>query len=508
MTIKETIEEAKKVGVKDMSWKAWFMIITIISAATVASYYGVNVTMNIDLANRVGSLEGMLSHTINSTFYTLQKPVSYIISTVTSGATTYYCMQNGTSGTLDFWSTNASAVIMASAYANTTIFFKEGNYAIDYLIPVNVSNIHFVGSGWGTQFNVGANGGFNITGTANLFDIEFSNIYFYGVGNSKYMITSAMANNTRIAHFTFSNNRVSNFTYAGTIALNLTNLEVSTIKNNYFYDTRTAFIQLCCVNYHMGNIWISDNVFYLGYHAANENAVRLTTLANDGTYGTIYNIWGTNNQYFAPTTSVTALAWNLTTVDGAMEGVTLTGERTERVQLVWTDGSDTYRIRKVMVTNCFLDSGVYCAGMKMINLDAYTRSAIVSGNQIQLEDNTSYFFMDNYTADAAYANRFDGNQLITSNGALISPSSLTAVRDNIGFITEAWGINTTAADGGTQAHGLAGTPTFVSITSGNTTFTWCAVNTFAATTFKYELQTSVLASATGQTVYWYARYDP
>jgi len=110
MTVSETIEEAKKVGVKDMSWKAWFMIITIISAATVASYYGVNVTMNLDLANRVGSLEGMLSHTINSTFYTLQKQASYIVSTVTSGATTYYCMQNGTSGKLDFWSTNLTLV--------------------------------------------------------------------------------------------------------------------------------------------------------------------------------------------------------------------------------------------------------------------------------------------------------------------------------------------------------------------------------------------------------------
>ena len=143
MTVSETIEEAKKVGVKDMSWKAWFMIITIISAATVASYYGVNVTMNLDLANRVGSLEGMLSHTINSTFYALQKPASYIVSAVTSGGTTYYCMQNGTTGKLDFWSTNASQVInfaLGNLTANRVVSEKvliKGNITLTHSILVS-----------------------------------------------------------------------------------------------------------------------------------------------------------------------------------------------------------------------------------------------------------------------------------------------------------------------------------------------------------------------------------
>jgi len=153
MTIKETIEEAKKVGVKDMSWKAWFMIITIISAATVASYYGVNVTMNLDLANRVGSLEGMLSHTVNSTFYALQKQVSYIISTVTSGGTTYYCMQNGTTGKLDFWSTNASAVL-ANTFGNMTtgaVFLRNGIYNVSTLgsyFNVAGKDITLIGESW------------------------------------------------------------------------------------------------------------------------------------------------------------------------------------------------------------------------------------------------------------------------------------------------------------------------------------------------------------------------
>ena len=115
MTIKETIEEAKKVGVKDMSWKAWFMIVTIISAAAVASYYGVNVTMNIDLNTRLSMVEGLLTQPINSTFYTLQKESNYIVSVVKSGATTYYTLQNGTDSTLQWYSTNKTALHVAAA---------------------------------------------------------------------------------------------------------------------------------------------------------------------------------------------------------------------------------------------------------------------------------------------------------------------------------------------------------------------------------------------------------
>ena len=173
MTIKETIEEAKKVGVKDMSWKAWFMIITIISAATVASYYGVNVTMNIDLANRVGSLEGMLSHTINSTFYALQKQASYIVSVVTSGATTYYCMQNGTTGALDFWSTNAT-VLMQNVFDNMSLtggvlYQKRGVYVYTgdlCIIAGNNAPMIWVGEGpWTSEYAADAS-----NGTVNVFN--------------------------------------------------------------------------------------------------------------------------------------------------------------------------------------------------------------------------------------------------------------------------------------------------------------------------------------------------
>ena len=81
--------------------------------------------------------------------------------------------------------------------------------------------------------------------------------------------------------------------------------------------------------------------------------------------------------------------------------------------------------------------------------------------------------------------------------------------NNIGFVTEAWGTNSTADDGGLQAHGLAGTPNYVFVTSGNTTINCiCSVGSLGATYFTYNLEDDASASLTGQTVYWYAVYTP
>ena len=158
MTIKETIEEAKKVGVQDMSWKAWFMIVTIISAAVVASYYGVNVTMNVDLNTRLSIVEGLLTQPINSTFYTLQKESNYIVSVVKSGATTYYTLQNGTDGTLQWYSTNKTALHVAAAGNLTdggTIFCKNQTWTNTLTLLNTVMVIESYNGTWRTYSNQG-----------------------------------------------------------------------------------------------------------------------------------------------------------------------------------------------------------------------------------------------------------------------------------------------------------------------------------------------------------------
>jgi hypothetical protein len=141
-----------------MSWKAWFMIITIISAATVASYYGVNVTMNIDLNTRLSMVEGLLTQPINSTFYTLQKESNYIVSVVKSGATTYYTLQNGTDGTLQWYSTNKTALHVAAAGNLTdggTIYCKNQTWTNTITLLNTVMVIESYNGTWRTYSNQG-----------------------------------------------------------------------------------------------------------------------------------------------------------------------------------------------------------------------------------------------------------------------------------------------------------------------------------------------------------------
>ena len=150
----------QKIEIKDLknlSWKSWFMLVTLLLAAGLGGGT-VNVMMNVQ--GEVAMIKDSLQHTINSTFYGLQKPASYIVSVVTSGATTYYCMQNGTTGTLDFWSTNASAVINnASENASLvkgSVFIKAGDYNITNPIQI-YNNTKWDGEGYGTHLFLAPN---------------------------------------------------------------------------------------------------------------------------------------------------------------------------------------------------------------------------------------------------------------------------------------------------------------------------------------------------------------
>jgi len=90
----------------------------------------------------------------------LQKSASYIISTVTSGGTTYYCMQNGTTGTLDFWSTNASKVSQFAldnltagrTYAETVVWKGSFDFDTAVVVPDYTTLIRY-----GARFELTAN---------------------------------------------------------------------------------------------------------------------------------------------------------------------------------------------------------------------------------------------------------------------------------------------------------------------------------------------------------------
>lgn len=112
-------------------WQATIMIVLILTASGFAAWGGANVSVNIDLQTRLAQLEDQINIPVNSTVSAMAKTASYIISSHDVGGTTYYCMINGTddrAGRLEFYSTNASAVINA-ALGNSSdygvIYLKE-----------------------------------------------------------------------------------------------------------------------------------------------------------------------------------------------------------------------------------------------------------------------------------------------------------------------------------------------------------------------------------------------
>ncbi len=120
-----------KIDIDKLNLKAWFYIITILLAVGFAAYMGANVNVNVSLEARLNAVEKQLETEFNSSFYGLQKPVSYIISQVGS----YTCMQNGTTGKLEDYSTNASYVIQSAVdslpFSGGKIFVKAGVYVVD-----------------------------------------------------------------------------------------------------------------------------------------------------------------------------------------------------------------------------------------------------------------------------------------------------------------------------------------------------------------------------------------
>lgn len=116
-------------------------------------YDNMNLFQN-QLENIIANLE-TINETLmtewNPTFYGLQKPYSYIISKVDS----YYCMQNGTTGKLDYTSTNFTQVWnFAGANSTTlggTVFVKAGAYSQDSASYMYLySNVTYQGEGYGT----------------------------------------------------------------------------------------------------------------------------------------------------------------------------------------------------------------------------------------------------------------------------------------------------------------------------------------------------------------------
>ena len=510
MTIKETIEEAKKVGVKDMSWKAWFMIITIISAATVASYYGVNVTMNLDLANRVDTLEGMLSHTINSTFYTLQKQASYIISTVTSGATTYYCMQNGTDGTLQWYSTNFSQV-MGFATGNLSsigggIFVRNGDYSADSSIPI-YSGITIQGENkYYTNISMATNDVDLFTNGSNLIShFVIKDLQLYG-RKSAYATDIGCAIKGAFAYSLFQNLNTWRFgTHIWFRDYSTDGAWDNGIKDSYLHSSVSHGVYFGA--YETDNVIENTHIEYAdGVDAA---ALYINgTLATSGGHRFTDDVFDTSyyNVIMNGTVSARFTACNIDQSD--KHGVYIIAQTGKNPANISFMGGKISKASK-LADNTY--SGIYLQGISTGDSNAVESIQIIGVNFLKGGAGTG---LPKYCIEVAGVNERDitiqGNDFRWgySTAPLSAVPTSSIVGNNEGLWMSQSGSNTTATDGGVQLFPatMAFTPTFVFVVSGNSSETVsCAVTSISTAGFTYNLHDDNGTAVTGQTVYWEAK---
>jgi len=110
-----------------------------------------------------------------------------------------------------------------------------------------------------------------------------------------------------------------------------------------------------------------------------------------------------------------------------------------------------------------------------------------------------------YEGGTSNFNIIKDNVLKGCTTKITTTSTTTLVRDNLGYVTENWGV-ATVANNGTITHRLATTPTVVFVTGGQQNVS-VNVNTLGATTFKVTIiNTRTDAVYVGTiTVYWYAK---
>lgn len=124
----------------------WALAISTLYIETQLGIEGVTATM-VELQGILDKLEVE----INSTWYALQKPYSYIASIVSSGGTDYTCLQNGTTGQLEWYNTVPNVPIQSAIDVNdVSIFFRNGIYDLTLGDQLEVTdlNVIMVGEDW------------------------------------------------------------------------------------------------------------------------------------------------------------------------------------------------------------------------------------------------------------------------------------------------------------------------------------------------------------------------
>lgn len=390
---------------------------------------------------------------------------AYIIGLYNS--THYYARNHTGYGTeanegYEFLSDNASYVFQSTidglSSDGGTLFFKVGTYPIDYIITVDDMSITFQGEVssstiWtgGVEFNLGANGGFNITHTSFSSWVNFYDILFYGDGATTNYPAIQYRNPSYFRHSHIERCTFNNFLGSGVPTLDIQNWEQGVIKDSWFIGTAYAHIFYGSYNYDASNVIVENSEF---------------SFSTNNTYGIYLNGTGAlrtyNNHYLGGGTEVYAVG----VYSNAGGGILMTNDRCEYADLFHanTTGTKSSNIhilscgsfvtastsiivdftnveRSSVIDTMFRRGGSTGSpiGIKTRNMGTEGKRSIICNNHFQYSSETWYGARETMIDCANSTDEIYSNAGWNPNGYIETPINGTFIVDN-----NAWNVSAIA----------------------------------------------------------------
>lgn len=403
--------------------RGFAQVCILIILMTVFTYFGGDAIINLTLEYRINNLENLteeirvltIEQVLNSSFYPMQKSSSYLIGKVA----TYTTMQNGTTGKLDWYDTDSSAVINACIWNLTgggKIFIKTGEYTISN--PINIKGGLWIEGENDVELILDANADCNIF---QCIDAPTDYLFF------------------TLTDITLHGNKAQNTLGSG-IYINVT-----------FHD---VFIERCAIWYfaeygiYMEDAW-HNRIEHCCIESCDIDGVYLEAGAESSIFEC--NISSNGRRSITVNSSRTSIV-----------GTTILNNQEDGIYVLTSINVMSCSIRNNGQKTSDTYSGIVLTGDNSRIIGNYFNGSSDEQSGVNLK----FSVCDN--------NTIIGNQFLGHLSNAINYQSGNIIRYNIGFVTENSGTQT-CADQEWITHGLAGTPTMVQITAGNCTYDSVAI---------------------------------
>lgn len=467
------------------------------------------------LNESIQQVQAQLTTNLDEVFYALQKPCAYMVGVVnTTTGIPIATMQNGATGALTYFNSNASKVLNFVegnlTHNQPDTVFVYGNFTLTAPMYVyNNTDLIFVG-----QWNRAFNGGYLID-TSNTTENQNICIEGYGIGflygNNSGGFTGGGIRLQAARWCTVHGVLVYNFTNDG---IDLVALSAFQNYLNHIEDCDVEYNGLYQMTCNMTDCWFQAN-YGDGTPATSSYAVMYCNSSGDHFISNHFVSSGNNTGIWLANAGDTDIeGGELENCQYGIVAVSCTMTTVTGVQFHFNKQDAIYIsacASTTVSTSLFIANGIGPAGYSDVVLDGASYNSVIEGNQFAA-NNTGIRSAIRETG--GNNNTFQGNSIIPalySNGPSAVIERLGTddlIRNNIGFVTEVWISNSTATDGGKQPLGLAGAATEIFITSGNTTAIECGYTSVTAYGFVYSLKGLAGTGQSGQTVSVYAVYQP